>query len=88
VHETVGRKCLCNALLANIGHAQVRGEADCLSEEPALITVGDDLNTIAQFLAPGAKSYGAANVVKRLLSETADAKIPDSSLVNQHIAAS
>ena len=24
VEDTVGRKCLCNALLANIGHAQTR----------------------------------------------------------------
>lgn len=64
VEDTVGRKCLCNALLANIGHAQVRGEA---AVEPALITVGDDLNTVAQFLAPGETSYGAADVVKELL---------------------
>ena len=24
VEETVGRKCLCNALMANIGHGQTR----------------------------------------------------------------
>lgn len=65
IQETVGRKCLCNALLANIGYSQSR-EGDRL--EPALITVGDDLNTIAQFLAPGASSYGAADVVRSLLS--------------------
>lgn len=65
VEDTDGRKCLCNALLANIGLAQMReGEV----AEPALITVGDDLNTVAQFLAPGEQSYGAADVVKKLLS--------------------
>lgn len=64
VEETVGRKCLCNALLANIGHAQTRKDE---SVEPALVTVGDDLNTVAQFLAPGASSYGAADVVRSLL---------------------
>jgi nitronate monooxygenase len=64
--DTVGRKCLCNALLANIGHAQTRKDG---SVEPALVTVGDDLNTVAQFLAPGAESYGAADVLEKLLSE-------------------
>ncbi|HEY1254291.1 MAG TPA: nitronate monooxygenase [Terracidiphilus sp.] len=63
--ETVGRKCLCNALMANIGHGQTRKDG---SQEPPLITVGDDLNTVAQFLAPGRTSYSAADVVRSLLS--------------------
>jgi nitronate monooxygenase len=67
--DTVGRKCLCNALLANIGYQQIRKD-DMV--EPALITVGDDLNTIAQFLAPGQTSYSAADVVENLLSLSAD----------------
>jgi nitronate monooxygenase len=72
--NTVGRKCLCNALLANIGHAQMRkGE----TAEPALVTVGDDLNTIAQFLRPGRDSYSAAEVVESLLSLSADVGEPD-----------
>jgi nitronate monooxygenase len=65
VEDTVGRKCLCNALMANIGHAQTRKDG---AVEPALVTVGDDLNTIANFLAPGADSYGAADVVASLMS--------------------
>jgi nitronate monooxygenase len=65
VEETVGRKCLCNALMANIGLEQNRKDG---SVEPALVTVGDDLNTVAQFLAPGRESYSAADVVKSLLS--------------------
>jgi nitronate monooxygenase len=77
VEDTVGRKCLCNALLANIGHAQAR-KGD-LMEEPALVTVGDDLNTVAQFLAPGQTSYGAADVIVSLLSLTDDAVAADSS---------
>jgi len=63
--ETVGKKCLCNALMANVGHAQMRKDDVA---EPALVTVGDDLNTIATFLAPGRDSYGAADVVESLLS--------------------
>jgi nitronate monooxygenase len=62
--ETVGRKCLCNALLANIGHAQIRNDG---AIEPALVTVGDDLNKLARFLAPGQATYSAADVVKILL---------------------
>jgi nitronate monooxygenase len=69
IEDTIGRKCLCNALLANVGHAQSRLDA---VEEPALVTVGDDLNTVAQFLEPGCESYGAADVVERLLSRSAD----------------
>ncbi|MFZ0339237.1 MAG: nitronate monooxygenase, partial [Terracidiphilus sp.] len=69
VEETVGRKCLCNTLMANIGHAQTRRDG---SDEPALVTVGDDLNTIAQFIAPGHESYSAADVVERLLGANAN----------------
>ncbi|MGD0482940.1 MAG: nitronate monooxygenase [Terracidiphilus sp.] len=69
VEETVGRKCLCNTLMANIGHAQTRRDG---SDEPALITVGDDLNTVAQFIAPGRESYSAADVVASLLAGSAD----------------
>jgi nitronate monooxygenase len=65
IEDTVGRKCLCNALLANIGHAQTRKND---SVEPALVTVGDDLNTIARFLSPGRDTYSAAEVVHSLLS--------------------
>ena len=63
--DTVGRKCLCNALMANIGQQQTRKDG---SVEPALVTVGDDLNTIAQYLAPGRTSYSAVDVVESLLS--------------------
>ena len=63
--DTEGKKCLCNALMANVGHAQMRKDDVA---EPALVTVGDDLNTIATFLAPGRDSYGAADVVESLLS--------------------
>lgn len=62
--DTVGRKCLCNALLANVGHAQLRKDG---SVEPPLITAGDDMNTIARFLAPGSTSYSAADVLQSLL---------------------
>jgi nitronate monooxygenase len=62
--DTVGRKCLCNALLANIGHPQLRDNG---AVELPLVTAGDDLNVVAQFVAPAARSYSAADVVSALL---------------------
>jgi nitronate monooxygenase len=67
IEETAGRKCLCNALMANVGKEQIRGGGVV---EPALVTVGDELNTVAQFLAPGATTYTAADVVNQLLAGT------------------
>jgi nitronate monooxygenase len=65
---TNGRICLCNALLANIGHAQIRRDG---AVEPPLVTVGDDLNTVARFLSPGANSYSARDVIESLLDNAA-----------------
>ena len=62
--NTVGRKCLCNALVANIGQPQIRNGKHM---EAALVTSGDDLRTVAQFLAPGKRSYCAADVITTLL---------------------
>ena len=66
--EVEGRRCLCNALLANIGHGQVR--KDGLQEKP-LLTSGDDLVQIGRFLPPGASSYTAKDVVSKLLGPRA-----------------
>src|SRR5580658_2471183 len=78
VEDTVGRKCLCNALMANIGHGQTR--KDGVVEVP-LVTTGDDLNTIAQFLTPGEDSYGAEDVVRSLLSALPAESEVDSALL-------
>jgi NAD(P)H-dependent flavin oxidoreductase YrpB (nitropropane dioxygenase family) len=64
--ETEGRQCLCNALLANIGHPQPRANG---ATEPPLLTSGDDLETISTFLA-GRTSYTAADVISYLLGES------------------
>jgi NAD(P)H-dependent flavin oxidoreductase YrpB (nitropropane dioxygenase family) len=63
--DTEGRRCLCNALLANIGQPQVRADGEV--EQP-LLTSGDDLQTISTFLA-GRTSYTAADVITYLLGE-------------------
>jgi NAD(P)H-dependent flavin oxidoreductase YrpB (nitropropane dioxygenase family) len=65
LEETVGRKCLCNALMANIGHAQVREGG---TEEPPILTAGDDLKGIAAFLN-GRERYSAADVIAYLLGK-------------------
>ncbi|HEX4311604.1 MAG TPA: nitronate monooxygenase [Acidobacteriaceae bacterium] len=63
--DAAGRKCLCNALVANIGQQQIRNGHHV---EPALVTAGDDLTEIARFLRPGATTYTAADVLDTLLS--------------------
>jgi nitronate monooxygenase len=62
--ETAGRKCLCNALMANIGHAQVRDDG---STEPGLLTSGDELRNLGQFLE-GRQRYSALDVISYLLA--------------------
>jgi nitronate monooxygenase len=62
--NTVGKKCLCNALMANIGHPQTRNGK--YIEQP-LITSGNDLTGIASFLSPGAATFSARDVVAKLL---------------------
>ncbi len=64
--NTVGRKCLCNALVSNIGLAQTRKRGYV---EPPLITAGDDLVEIARFLRPGQTKYTAREVVETLLTD-------------------
>jgi NAD(P)H-dependent flavin oxidoreductase YrpB (nitropropane dioxygenase family) len=62
--DTVGRKCLCNALTSNIGQAQPRVGAP---DEPPLVTSGDDITTIGTFLN-GRNKYSADDVLDYLLS--------------------
>lgn len=64
--NTAGKKCLCNALLANIGQAQLRPN-DLV--EQGLVTAGDDLAGISRFLDPDATTYTAADVLRSLLGE-------------------
>ncbi|MES1259787.1 MAG: nitronate monooxygenase, partial [Gemmatimonadota bacterium] len=61
--ETTGRKCLCNALMANIGLPQYRADG---AVEPPILTSGDDLVQIGTFL-DGRTSYAAADVIDYLL---------------------
>ncbi|MDP6241102.1 MAG: nitronate monooxygenase [Acidimicrobiales bacterium] len=62
--DTVGRKCLCNALLANVGLGQVQHGG---ATEKMLLTSGDMVSDVARFLPPGEASYTAEDVVGRLV---------------------
>lgn len=62
---TLGRACICNALVATAGLPQVRAGRHV---EPAIVTMGDDVLGTARFLPPGATSYSAQDVVLTLLA--------------------
>lgn len=64
LEETVGRKCLCNCLLADIGLQQIQKDG---REEPGMVTCGDDMACALHFMAPGASSYSATDVVRTLM---------------------
>jgi nitronate monooxygenase len=61
---TIGRKCICNSLVSNAGHPQVRKDG---SVEKPLLTSGDDLVEIARFIPEGQTSYTARDVITKLL---------------------
>jgi hypothetical protein len=60
---TEGRRCLCNALMANIGLGQQRSDG---TSEPPLLTSGDQLADLGRFLG-GRERYSAADVLDYLL---------------------
>jgi nitronate monooxygenase len=62
--DTVGRKCLCNALMSNLDRGQLRNGG---ALEKPLLTSGDDLEILGTFLN-GRTSYTAADVLDYLLS--------------------
>ena len=62
--QSLGRKCVCNGLASTVGIGQVRPGQRA---ELPLVTAGDDLEQIAQFIPPGQESYTAVDVLHRLL---------------------
>lgn len=64
--ETEGRKCVCNALIANVGLGQFR-PGGC--PELPLVTCGDEATEIARFASSDeAQTYSARDVIACLLS--------------------
>lgn len=64
--DTVGRKCLCNGLTATIGLGQTRRDG---YQEPAVVTLGADLEGAAQLLAHHPEGWSAAQAVGYLLGD-------------------
>jgi NAD(P)H-dependent flavin oxidoreductase YrpB (nitropropane dioxygenase family) len=82
VEATVGRKCLCNALCANVGLAQTRnvrtesGETKTYVEDK-FITIGDDVNFARQFMkedSDGKWSIAASDIVAYLKSKWSESE--------------
>jgi nitronate monooxygenase len=63
IEDTVGRKCLCNALMADIGMGQTR---DGIEERP-IVTSGDEVTRLNEFLN-GRSDYSAADVLEFLMA--------------------
>ncbi|MHA6513178.1 nitronate monooxygenase [Tessaracoccus sp. Z1128] len=68
--ETVGRKCLCNALMANIGLGQLRKNG--YREQPA-ITLGQDLSSAEELAISHPGGWTAKQAVEWLLTGRTDA---------------
>lgn len=64
LEDSVGKKCLCNGLMANIGLAQIRSDA---YQELPLVTCGDDLEGIQRLSSLKDPLYTSADVIDFLL---------------------
>ncbi len=62
--DTAGRRCLCNGLVATIGLAQRRTDE---TAEPALITLGQNLDFLPELVAAAGTCFGATDVLAYLL---------------------
>lgn len=63
IEETENRVCLCNALGAAAGFPQKREDG---YTEPALITSGNDLVNLGQFIPPNESHYSAQDAIRHL----------------------
>lgn len=77
--DTAGRKCLCNALMADIGYGQVRDGGEV---ERPLLTSGDDLALIGRF-ASGRTEYSASDVIDFLISGVVGTEFEDRAFEHQ-----
>ena len=62
--DTVGRKCLCNALAADIGHPQRLPDGTL---EKCLVTMGDDLVDVGRFCMAKSVDFSVADVIRVML---------------------
>ena len=69
IEETVGRKCICNGLMATVGMGQARTDG----RELPILTSGDELMRLGEFLQ-GRTSHSARDVIEYVLSGVAAAR--------------
>ena len=65
--EIAGRACLCNALVAGAGLPQIRKDG---TEEPVIVTLGDDLDGARILLAEHPDGYSAVQAIAWLRGES------------------
>lgn len=65
VEDTVGRKCLCNALISGADYAQLY---DGVRELP-IVTIGDDYSFIRRLISRKDQSYSAWDAINYLLGD-------------------
>jgi nitronate monooxygenase len=65
--DTVGRKCLCNGLMATCGLGQWRAGR----QEDPIVTAGDDIAHLAHLIMGNRDTYRAADLIRWLLPATA-----------------
>lgn len=63
--DTIGRICLCNGLVADIGLAQLQPDGYV---EPPLVTAGKDFTCVAKMMRLGGSMYSAAEALHYLES--------------------
>ena len=64
--DAIGRKCLCNALIANIGLGQMRRDG---YTEPPIFTLGDDMSFVETLCSGKNVSYKACDAIRYLTGE-------------------
>ena len=64
IEDTVGRKCLCNGLTANVGLGQTRRDG---YQEAPIVTLGADLDGVTKMLADLPQGWTAVQAIDHLL---------------------
>lgn len=70
------RRCLCNGLLACVGLGQVHQHAGKVTEEPAIITLGDHLEGARRLSRHGQSPYWAKDAVADILGAQEGIPLP------------
>ena len=71
IEDTEGRRCLCNALLANVGLGQYRPST---GQEKVLVTIGENFDLVRRCVAMYGQSYSATDVIRELLAKPGSAR--------------